>query len=362
MVKNLIIIYSLVLFTLTATGQQLDSSKEAIQDCSGRIKNAETAYQSGFFGQCIRILEESLDSCDLSRKEKEQVLELLAKAYCETGETGKAETTVNILLKKFPHYELREAQNPEMFNRFVKRYEIHPKLIIGVKNTGDWLKHKTMKSYSVLSGLDYSQPFADKGYFFTYYGSAEYEFIKGWSVNIDGMFFYSTFDRYFWKDPGFELIYWETDRFIEFPFYLKKYFYPGENFLLYVSAGYGPFYNYYARGNVTLTYTKDDIITGKDTDFDGYMYNIDMLPLKNQVTGQWNVGAGVGYSLKNLRFFLDVRYLGGTGSVTAPEKSDLIPALKNDFFYIDQEMKINQFEVGLTISYSLLNSVKKIRK
>ena len=360
MKKSLFIVF-LVSLTLVSAAQQDGAVSSAARDCSGLLRNAEINYNSGHFLNCINILEEVLDSCSLTRKEKQLALELLARSYVETGDPVKAESAINTMLRKFPHYELKESENPELFNRLVKRYQIHPMLIIGVKNTGDWLRHKTIQSYSVLDGLDYSEPFHEKGYFFTYYGSAEYEFIKGLSINIDGMFFYSQYNRYFWKDPGFELIYWEDDRFIEFPVYLKKYFYPRKNFLLYVSAGYGPLYNYYAKGNVSLVYTKDDVITGRNADFDSYMYYFDMLPLKNKLTGQWNVGAGIGYAIKNLRFFVDVRYLPGVGSITAPGKSDLLPVLKNDFFYIDQEMKINQCEVGLTISYTLYNSVKRIK-
>jgi hypothetical protein len=124
----------------------------------------------------------------------------------------------------------------------------------------------------------------------------------------------------------------------------------------------GLIYLFRARGNVSLSYTKDDVITGKNADFNGGLYNFNALPIKNQTTGQWNAGIGIGYKLKNLRMFLDARYLGGLGSFTAPEKSDNIPQLKNDFFYIDQSMKLNQFEIGATISYTLVNSVKRIRK
>ncbi len=95
---------------------------------------------------------------------------------------------------------------------------------------------------------------------------------------------------------------------------------------------------------------------------DGFLSGYNVLPIKHQVTWQWNAGAGIGYSLKNLRFFVDVRYLGGVGSMSAPENSDLLPILRDEYFYIDQEMKINQFEVGVTISYTLLNSVKRMRK
>ncbi len=333
------------------------------QDCSMEYSRAENAYKAGFFSDCIEILEELLVSCDLSRKQKERTMQMLAKAYVETGETGKAETTVNLLLKNFPHYELKEAENPEMFNRIVKEYVIHPKLVIGVKNTGNYLTHKTLKVYSVLDGLDYSRPAPlPSTYWFMYYGCAEYEFIKGLSINVDGSFFSSGYIRAFSKEPSFHLTYMETDRYIEFPFYLKKYFYPGKNFLLYASAGFGPVYNDRATGSVELRYRTADVITGMNADLDSAMYRINTLPLKNQLTWQWNAGGGIGYSYKNFRVFVDVRYLGGVGSITDPEKSYLLPELKDFWFYIDHEMKINQFEVGLTISYTLINSVKRIRK
>lgn len=357
--KRSIIILFLTTCTLILRAQQPVLDKP---ECSARIINAQAAYQAGLFINCIETLENALGSCAFSRKEKELVLELLAKAYVETGDQDNADETIHRLLTNYPNYELKEAENPELFNRLVKRYNIHPLFTLGVKNTANWLRHKTTKVYSVLDGLDYSQPLDESSYWFTYYGMAEYEFVDGISINADVMFFLSSYFRNFYKDPGFKLSYWEHDGFIEFPFYLKKYFHITRNVLGYASAGAGVFYMWKARGNVTLEYTSADVITGKNADFEGGLYNVDLLPMKNRLTGQWNAGVGFGYKIKNLRMFLDARYLGCTGSFTAPEKSDLFPELKNDFFYIDQEMKINQFELGATISYTLFNSVKRIHK
>ena len=355
---------SVIILSLLACTANLSAQTPSINyfDCLINLRNAEASYQVGLFINCIELLELSLDSCDLPRKNKEKTLELLAKAYVETGDQDNADATINLLLTNYPNYELKEAENPEMFNRLVKRYKIHPLFTLGVKNTANWLRHKTTKVYSVLDGLDYSQPLDESGYWFTYYGMAEYEFIDGISLNADVMFFLSSYFRNFYKDPGFKLSYWENDGFIEFPFYLKKYFHVTRNVLAYASAGAGVFYMWKARGNVTLEYTSADIITGKNADFEDGLYNINLLSMKNRLTGQWTAGVGFGYKLKNLRLFLDARYLGCTGSFTAPEKSDLFPELKNDFFYIDQEMKINQFELGATISYTLFNSVKRIHK
>jgi hypothetical protein len=361
--KRAVILIFLLCCILRAGAQQNNSGSATNQDCSLRLRNAETEYLAGLFYRSITILEEALDSCKLSRSEKQKALELLAKSYVETGDMDKAEATVNILLKNFPHYESTDPENPEQYNRLINKFNVHPLLTIGAKNTANWLRHKTIKVYSVLPGLDYSPPLDESGYWFTYHGMAEYEFIKDLSVNVDVMFFLSNYNRYFHKDPDFNLNYWENDGFIQFPVYLKKYFHLSKNLLFYVSAGAGPFAMWKARGNVTLIYTPgDSLLTGKNTAFDNGMYNINLLSAKNRLVGQWNTGIGIGYTLKNLRLFLDARYLGGMGSFNAPEKSDLFPELKNDYFYIDNEMKMTQFEVGATISYTLFNSVKRIRK
>jgi len=216
--KSTIIILFLVISATTITGQQKESAVDPVPDCSVQLITAEGDYQAGLFLKCINILEELLDSCDLTRKEKQQTLELLAKSYVETGDIDKADATVNLLLKKFPHYELLESNNPEIYNRLVKKYKIHPLITIGVKNTANWLQHKTIGVYTVLDGLNYSQPQNKAPYWFTYYGMAEYEFIDGISANIDLMFFLSSYRRDITADPTFNLTYIEHDGFIEFPF------------------------------------------------------------------------------------------------------------------------------------------------
>jgi len=137
-----------------------------------------------------------------------------------------------------------------------------------------------------LNGLDYSQPINEQYiYFFNYYGCAEYEFMKGLSINIDGSTYLSEYSRYISPDDNFVLIFFEYDRYIEFPLYLKKYFYPGKNFLLYVSAGFGPVINNYAKGNVSLEYKKENTVTGTNIDFDSTYYNFDISPLRNSLPG-----------------------------------------------------------------------------
>jgi hypothetical protein len=355
----LILIFEILCLSLNA---QITFNKSSLNTETRRVlllSEADKFYQEGYYEKCINNLHEALKNIRLSKGEKEHAMELLAKAYIETEKPVKTDSVVNKMLIRFPHYELRESDNPEGYNRAVKKYKVRPLITIGARNTGKWLFYKSDKIYSVLDGIDYGAPYENVGYGFMYYGWGEVELDNDISLNGDLSFFWARFNRYFKKPPGFDLHYWETDEFFTLPLYVKKYFHIGKNVLPYVTGGMSWLYMYKADGNAYIKYTKDDIVTGKNADYSNSLNNINMLGMRTKSTYNWLAGAGVGYKLKNLRLFFDVRYYGGIKSLTNPSKRLDNPTLINDFFYIDNSVKLNQFEVGVSISYTLLNSVKK---
>jgi hypothetical protein len=337
-------------------------------NCYTLLKEAENYFKDGLYLKCIDDLNALWKSCTFSKKDREYVLELLAKAYLEVDNTEEADKTVNKLLHNNPHYELREAENSEDYNRLVKKYNIHPLITIGARNTADWVNYKTSKVYKVLGGLDYTEPYRKykygllQGFGFMYYGTAEIEFDKHFSLNGDLTFWWIRYQRDIKKAPGFNLSFWETDNYMEIPIYVKRYFPIGNNILPYITAGIGWNYMTRASGNVTISYTKDDVVTGKNADFDGGLYEMDMLEMRNRNTFEWIAGAGIGYKMKNLRIFLDVRYYGGLNSFTNPKKELSGSTLYDDYFYIDNSVKLKQFEIGVSISYTLFNSIKKSKR
>jgi hypothetical protein len=86
-----------------------------------------------------------------------------------------------------------------------------------------------------------------------------------------------------------------------------------------------------------------------------------MLEARNRNTFEWIAGVGVGYKLKNLRLFIDARYYSGINSITNPEKGLNNSTLTNDYLYFDNEVRFKQFELGASVSYTFINSVKRIR-
>ena len=363
--KRLLTIVIFVSLALNITGQEVNNSDLKGADCKNIVSESVRLFESGLYDQCIGNLENALTYCELSKADKLTALELLARAYIETGDPDKADATINILLHNYPHYNLDESSNYEQYNRLVKKYIVHPVLSIGIRNTVDWIRYPTRKVYSVLDGLDYSVSYNQNyegilhGFNFMYYGWGELEFDKGYSLNGELTLKFSSYSRTLVSDPGFFLNFSEKDNFLEIPVYVKKYLKVRKDILPYVTAGIGWLYLAKARGNVVLTYTTDDLITGKNEDYSGAMNNIDMLNMRNRNLFEVIVGTGLGYKIKNLRLFIDARcYIGLTSLTNAANRTNN-QILTDEFFYIDNTVTINQFELGASVSYTLFNSVKK---
>jgi hypothetical protein len=352
-------VFILILFSVSCLLQASEISPDANGECTTSVREAGRLFQDGHYDKCIDILEGVLRTCNLSRNEKMVTMELLAKAYIETDDPGKADAAVNVMLHNYPHYELKEQDNPESFNRLVKKYKVHPQLSIGIRNTADWINFKTTKVYSVLEGIDYSKSYNQRregiltGFGLMYYGWAEFEFDRDISLNGDLIMKWTKFSRDLSKASTFDVNFSETDNYIEIPLYLKRYFHLGKNTLPYITAGMGWLYMTKANGNAAIYYTNIDSTASTG--------NINMIGMRNRNTIEWVAGAGIGYKLKNLRLFLDVRYYGGLNSFTNPENNLVNNKLINDYYYIDNSVKLNQFEIGASASFTFINSVKKIR-
>ena len=315
------------------------------------LKEADNSFQSGVYEKCISDLQRLLGLTGLSKTQIEHALELEAKACIEIGNSEEADELIRSLLRNNPHYELKEAENSEGFNRVVKKYQVHPLFSIGIRNTANWNWFPTTKVYTLPDGMNYNSPYnGPKGFGFFYYGWMEYEFIKSVSINLEWIFFNTSYFRNLNNDQGMSLYYSESFTFTEVPVSIRKYFQLPKNFISYASLGVSYLKMTKALGSASLT-------KNNTTNFSG---NVDMRPMRNLISWQFTIGAGIGYQIKNLRLFLDARYLGGLNSLSNGSERAQNSFLMKDFYYIDNSFKLNQFELGASVSYTLFNSIKKI--
>ncbi len=347
--------YILILFSICCF-----STMSAQNSCEQNMKQADELYAGGDYDNCVQLLEKTLEDCDLSKKKKEIILELLAKAYLEQDNLVQAEKTVYKLLKNNPLYESKENNDHENFDVLVKKFDIHPQFSIGLRNTGMQPQFKSTKTYSILDDLDYNVPYQTKKTVLLYYLILEYEFKKNLSLNTDIINFNISYNRSFTRRPDWKMNYMEQLSFIEVPLYLKKYFFTEKNVSAYASLGVGYMRMLQAKGTADIYYPDEDIYTGHKTDYVSVEV-ADMLPQRNKNSYEWLAGIGVGFKFKNLGIYFNARYSGGINSLTSAAKRYDNNVLVNDYFYVDNSIKMNKYEIGLSISYTLKNVIKKVR-
>jgi hypothetical protein len=344
-------LFVVLLSCLYASGQDQGPVMEP-DKCRKVIADAEMFFQDGLYDNSVELLERVLHDCEISGKEREHAMEILAKSYVELHDPGRAVSVVEAMLKKYPHYELNENENFEAYNRLVKKYRVHPLFSLGVRNTGLWTRFHTSRVHTLPDGPDNTALYNNEGYVFMYYGWAEVEFGKGISLNGDLVWWTARYDRDVVREPDIDLHYLEWLEFVEIPLYLKKYFNTGSNIMPYAAAGLGWFCMTKSKGNINNYNSLNDVASS---------YNdIQMMPMRNKNTFEWLIGAGIGYKIKNLRFFGDIRYYRGINSITDPAHRLDNRILSEEFLYVDNEVKLNKFEIGVSISYTFINSVKRI--
>jgi len=321
--------------------------------CSRIIKEAGELYNEGHYESCIARLESVLPGCKLSRSTRENVMELLGKSYVEVKDQDKARQVVECMLKEYPHYELNESENFELYNKLVKKYRIHRLLSVGARNVIIWIGYNTSKFVNIPDGSISVNPYSGGNYFFSYYGWAELEFDNNISINGDLMWWTGYFEKRYTKEPNLDLFYSENPIFIEIPIYAKKYFPVGSNLRPYVAAGLGWLYMTKATGYASK-YNRTERMNYWNSD-------IDVIDMRNRHNFEWVAGAGVGYKLKNVGLFFDTRYYGGLTSLTDPAHRLENELLQNEYYYVDAPLKLNKFEIGVSISYTFINSVKRIK-
>jgi hypothetical protein len=328
--------------------------------CEQNLKQAEEFYTSGDYDNCVQLLENTIKECNLSAKKKEIALELLAKTYIEQDNLILAEKTVFSLLKNNPQYELKENGEHEDFEILVKKFDVHPLFSIGVRNAAMHPGLKSTKTYSVLNDVDYTAAYKTSKTVGLYYIIAEYEFKKNYSINIDIINFNINYNRGLVKNSDWKMNFREELSFIEIPLYFKKYFSMGKNFSTYAALGAGYLRMLKANGAADISYSVPSLYTEHRSDFTS-IAETDMLSQRNRNSYECIAGLGVGYRFKNIAIYIDARYTAGINSLTNSTKRYQNSTLINDYFYVDNSVRLNKYEIGLSLAYTFKNVIKKVR-
>jgi hypothetical protein len=349
--KNLIIFLVFIFcFVFRSEGQDRIVVQKIYTDASDILQRAKDLFSAGDYDGCINLIEDFRvpGKYFFTKKAKEDILVLKTKAYIEKDNMEEAQLTVKKILIKNPGYELIENDHTEDYNRLVKKFVVYPLFTIGARNSALHPMMKTKKIYFVLEGKDYSAPYKSKTDFITeYYGWIEYGLNRSFSVNIEGSLNSCSYTREMNGGKKWQLNYSESMSFLEIPVYLKGYLPFTKNIISYASVGFGWMRMLSAKANIALYNQTDD--------------EFDVLKMRRKNSFEAIGEVGLGYKFRNLKICLFGRYFKGLNSITNSARRFDNPELIENYYYIDNSVVLDKYELGASISFVIKNAVKKFK-
>jgi hypothetical protein len=216
------------------------------------------------------------------------------------------------------------------------------------------------KTNSILDSVDYGSPYAGNGGY-SIGGKLEVEPIKNLALGIDILSTSVSYFRTLSKPTGWKLDYSESLGYLELPMYLKKSFKVREKFFPYFSIGAGLMQLSRSFANLDLSYDATDPKTFVLEHDKLVQFQLNQRSLRTTISYEWLIGAGISYKVNNFRFSLDGRYTGGLNNMMNATNRFGNAELIFLYNYIDNSVLLNKLQLGVSVSYILKYTVKKVK-
>jgi hypothetical protein len=337
--------------------------------CKEKIDMAEEAFNDGNYAGCISILENTPGESGCRKIEAIRWFELLAKAYLEIDNIEKTDSMIYILLKNDPFFTLKEGMQQEDLNYMIEktRKKQYHLFSVGFRAAMCFPFFKTTEIYKDLNSQSivypyYQTPYIRNNISWKYSFWLEYQFHKHFSINSGFGYSSISYIRDFLSTYAFgyheSIKYSETLKFIEVPAYVK-FIYPVNKHVVsqaILGIGWCRILSAQATAYHSMTDTNGTINTiSHDKD-------IEVMGMRNVNNFEWICGLGIGYKIKGWNFNIDLRYSGGLNSFTNKDKRLSNDTLITKYYYVDNSVRINMFEIGISVSYNLFSKFNADRR
>ncbi|MCH8331636.1 MAG: hypothetical protein IH946_09725 [Bacteroidetes bacterium] len=334
----------------------------AQSNCFLIIEHAEEIFRSGNYQSSIDTLLNALIDCKkYTRKDKETIYILLVRAYIELDDFSRSYFYLRKMLNNNPNFKLKTELVEQDFKRYYDKFIVRPMFTVGLRGALSIPNYKTTKTYEILSTVDYTAPY-EATVEYQVGGFAELYPFKDIAICADVNYSIYNYNRDVRTTEGWSLDYVEELSYFEFPVYLKKYIpIPNMDFSPYLYGGI-----YYSRlanswVDVSLNYNSFDALTGEVDDNTIASTSVNRNDERVQFTNGILFGAGINKRVKNFMFSIDARYSIGNTNVMSIKNKYRNNELVYNYYYVDNDITIDKFELGVSVYYIFKYRVKKKR-
>lgn len=315
--------------------------------CDDLLKSANGAYRSGKYEQVISLLSNSLDSCKFSKVEREQATKLIVSAQSSLDEIEEAEKYVYRFLKKNPTYTVQATVDPKPFVSIINKFDRLPRWVVGFY-VGEYFPIiKTQKTYMVWGAADYTSEYKTQSNL-SFSLNFQYFLSRKLCIGLEPEFTKSKFSREMNIVDIENINYIEESSLFKLPVSLAYQVFKRNNFSASLSAGVYGISTSNSHYKISYHLPNSEVVESYGNLGDqrreynyGYLGGVNFVYVKNK-----------------LRFSATAKYSFDFHLHNNAEQRYSADNLAQDYYYIDDDFKVNHVDIKLGIAYAFSYKIK----
>jgi outer membrane protein W len=306
--------------------------------CASLLKDANDQYEDGWFDESVKLTNQALDQCELSKRDKVQAYKLLIINYLEIDKLEEANDAAAILMRLEPNYEPDKLRDPAELIMLFEKYRPMPVLRGSVTLGFNRSYARALDVHSVLSnpeeqGMDNYQSYSG----FQVGVGVEYTPLNKLWLSL-GLHYRNSGYSIEQQDLEGEIVrYDEIINLLDIPVGIKYFFLDGD-FKPYFNAGL----NITILGSALATISRLE-----ESDI------IDRADQRNSLMLGYFAGAGLDYAFKSYSLRLGISYLlvPQQFNQEGTRYDNLEMTFK--YYYVDNDFAVDYLMINLGFTYTL---------
>lgn len=329
--KKLFYLFVLSIFTQICIAQELSYAEI--------LYEANKLYEAGNFTDAI----EKVNSCSLkkvSQAEKWKAYRLLALCYIEDNQIEFAQKAAKNMLSINPTYKPNVLKDPTELITLLKKLKVIPKFSLGLAfSLGSNITFPSINKSYVVS--DYKKTYTSKNNLL--FGvSLGYNFNEKIGLDIGLQSSNKSYEIDF-AFNSYKVNYKEDLSYLNIPIGLKYNFKNFNKIELQINAGGYFGYLLFARNNIKLNYFQTN------TEYE--ILDLNAISRRNKTDYGGYIGLGISYPIKFGKIHLQSNYFHSLTNITNEENRYKYKELIFNYFYIDDDIILNNLTINAGISF-----------
>lgn len=327
----------------------LSSQLLAQESCTEKLYHANNLYEKGQITEAIEIAKTCATSTNTAT-EQWQAYRLLAMAYLVNGPQNEARKAAEKMMELNPTYKPSTLKDPTELIRLLESVKIIPKFSMGMAATVGGIKTNPIVT-GTYNGASYEKNYSSKN-------SWQLGLMIGYNINEvislhTGLLATSKSFSIKYKMDNFDFEVNERLTYLDVPLFARFSTFPVKQFRFFADAGA------YA-GKLTSAQSDFTFNNSASSEIKS-MKNLNAMDRRNNWEYGFLMGGGALYKIGQVNLSLDVRYFlsAYSNSITNTDNRYKNDNLFYNYYYIDDDLRLNTLAVSLSLIYNVNYKVVK---